>query len=333
MWHRFTPDLRHGASNEPEDKKRGEKALSSLPLRFMAASKDSIMFLCIFAISLFRFASSSPVCPAESNFFLRNLQSQCPTSISPSPHIEVDGGSLDRALISSQKNLITSVLFYSSRCPFSHGVLPTFDALSSMFPQTRHLAVEQSSAMPSVFSRNGIHSLPAILLVNQTARVRYNGPKDLSSLIKFYKSITGLEPVGYFTVDQPSSYGGDKTLLQLGNGSSAKEILRREPYLVLAVLFLCLRAFLYFFPKILSCLEAFWISYIPHLNLSIFGETSQLLGRLFQMIDVKRVWNKLRQCKTRNLQKGAKNARVWASSLTSVSLGESSLARPTPSGD
>ncbi|XP_043693702.1 5'-adenylylsulfate reductase-like 7 [Telopea speciosissima] len=299
----------------------------------MAASTAFIIFLCISALSLLCLASSSSVCPLESHLFLRNLQSQCPTSISPSPHIEVDGESLDRALSSLQKNLITAVLFYASWCPFSHGVLPTFDALSSMFPQIRHLAVEQSSAMPSVFSRYGIHSLPAILFVNQTTSVQYYGPKDLSGLVQFYKRITGLEPVAYFTVDQPSSFGGDNTLLQLGNQSSEKEILRREPYLVLAVSFLCLRAFLYIFSEMLSCLKAFWISYIPHLNLGVFGETSQLLGRLRHMFDVKRVWNKLRLSKTRNFQKSAKNARVWASSLTSVSLGESSSARPTPSGD
>ncbi|KAJ4978242.1 hypothetical protein NE237_009022 [Protea cynaroides] len=298
----------------------------------MAASMVSIIFLCISVISSLRLASSMPVCPPQSHLFLTNLQSQCPTAISPFSYIEVDGESLDKALSSSQKNLVTAVLFYASWCPFSHGVLPTFDALSSMFPQIRHLAVEQSSAMPSVFSRYGIHSLPAILLVNQTARSLYCGPKDLSSLVQFFKRITGIEPVGYFSVDQPSSFGGDETLLQLWNASSAKEILRREPYLMLAVLFLCLRAFLYFFQAMLTRLEAFWVSYIPHLNLGIFGETSQLLGRALPMIDVKRVCSKLRLCKTRNFRKGAKNARVWASSLTSVSLGESSSARPTPSG-
>ncbi|XP_042514699.1 5'-adenylylsulfate reductase-like 5 [Macadamia integrifolia] len=299
----------------------------------MAASTVSIIFICIFAISTLRLASSSTVCLPQSHIFLSNLQSQCPTAITPFSHIEVDGESLDKALSSNQKNLNTAVLFYASWCPFSCGVLPTFDALNSMFPQIRHLAVEQSSALPSLFSRYGIHSLPAIFLVNQTARVRYCGPKDLSSLIQFYMRITGIKPVGYFTVDRPSCSGDDKTLLQLWNGSSVKEILRREPHLILAVLFLCLRAFMYFFPAMLSRFKAFWISYIPHLNLGIFGETSQLLGRAVNMIDVKRVFSKLRLSKTRNFQKGAKNARVWASSLTSVSLGESSSARTIPCGD
>ncbi|KAF8403978.1 hypothetical protein HHK36_012088 [Tetracentron sinense] len=103
----------------------------------------------------------------------------------------VDKESLDRALSSSQRNVYTAVLFYASWCPFSHGVRSTFNVLSSMFPQIRHLAVEQSSAMPSVFSRYGIRSLPSILMVNQTARVWYYGAKDLCSLVHFYKRITG----------------------------------------------------------------------------------------------------------------------------------------------
>lgn len=42
----------------------------------------------------------------------------------------------------------TSVLFYASLCPFSRSIYPAFEALSLMFPQIEHLAVEQSSSMP-----------------------------------------------------------------------------------------------------------------------------------------------------------------------------------------
>lgn len=142
--------------------------------------------------------------------------------------------------------------------------------------------------------------------------------------------ILGLEPVEYLTDDQAQETS-EKPPHELLDKSSRMEILGREPYLVLSMLFLCLRAFLYFFPSFLSWIKAFWAMYIPHLNLEIFGETSQLLGRVGQMIDVKRVWNKVRLCKARNFQKGANNARAWASSLTSVSLGESSSTRPCPS--
>ncbi|KAF8398571.1 hypothetical protein HHK36_017502 [Tetracentron sinense] len=300
----------------------------------MAASTASLLVLWICAISSLHYVSSSSTCPLQSALFLNNLQSQCPLSISPSTLIEVDGESLVKALSSSQRNVYTSVLFYASWCPFSRGARSKFDVLSSMFPQIRHLVIEQSSAMPSVFSRYGIHSLPSILMVNQTATVRYFGPKDLCSFVQFYKRITGLEQVEYFADDQISSLeSSEKPLIKPWNGSSLKEMLTREPYLVFSVLFVCLRAFIYFFPDMLSRLRAIWVSYVPHLNLEIFGETSQLLGRVFHVIDVKRVWSKLRVCKTRNFQKGAKNARVWASSLASVSLGETSSTRLSSLGD
>ncbi|XP_010257654.1 PREDICTED: 5'-adenylylsulfate reductase-like 5 [Nelumbo nucifera] len=291
----------------------------------------SLLFLCITFVSALRLVSSSSICPPQSHLFLNRIQHQCPVEISPSPAIEVDGDSLERALGSNWRNTYASVLFYSYWCPFSHGVRPTFDTLSSMFPQVRHLAVEQSSAMPSVFSRYGIHSLPSIVMINQTGKVRYHGPKDLTSLVHFYKSITGLEPVEYFTEDQSSTLGsGEKSLLQLWRESSTEVILAREPYLIFSILFLCLRAVLYLFPEMLSRLKAFWFSYIPRLNLEIFGETSQLLEHALHVIDVKRVWSKPKLCKTRNFHQGAKNAHVWASSLASVSLGESSSARGSP---
>ncbi|KAF5180570.1 5'-adenylylsulfate reductase-like [Thalictrum thalictroides] len=243
--------------------------------------------------------------------------------------IKVDGEALDGALRSSHKNVYTAVLFYASWCPFSRRMRSTFDVLSSMFPQIGHLAVEQSAAMPSVFSRYGVHSTPSLLLVSQT-KVRHHGPKDLDSLVRFYKKVTGVEPIEYLTENQGQEFS-EKPLLEFLDGSSRKDIVVREPCLVFAVLFLSLRAFLYFFPSLLFRFKAFWALYIPRLNLEIFGETSQLLGRVGQMVDVKRVWTKVKLFKARNFPKGAKNARVWASSLASVSLGESSSTRPSTS--
>ncbi|KAJ6974904.1 5'-adenylylsulfate reductase-like 5 [Populus alba x Populus x berolinensis] len=270
-------------------------------------------------------ASALSICPDESDLFLYDIQSQCPVSISPNPPLQVDGDFLDRALTSKQRNAYTSVLFYASWCPFSCSMLPKFEILSSMFPQIEHLAVEQSSALPSVFSRYGIHSLPSILIVNQRSKVLYRGPKNLQSLAQFYKKTTGLEPVQLLTKDDSSSTEGhEKSILQPWNGPSSEEIIKREPYLALATLFLCLRVLLYASPKALSHLKAFYVSYIPHFNLEIFGETSQFFGRILHMIDVRRIWTKLRLFKTRNFHERAKNCRVWASSLASVSLGESS---------
>ncbi|KAL6219392.1 hypothetical protein ACLB2K_007151 [Fragaria x ananassa] len=39
------------------------------------------------------------------------------------------------------------------------------------------------------------------------------------------------------------------------------------------------------------------------------------MGRILHMVDVRRIWNKLRLCKTRNFHEGAKNARVQATEI------------------
>ncbi|KAJ8574083.1 hypothetical protein K7X08_025888 [Anisodus acutangulus] len=269
------------------------------------------------------------------NRFLYDLSSQCPIGISfPSPLlVETDGKSLDKALGSYQKDDATAILFYASWCPFSMDVKSKFGALSSMFPQIRHVMVEQSKAMPSVFSRYGVHGFPSILIVNQTARVRYHGRKDLHSLVNFYKRTTGLHPVVDATESQITYMVDGHKAFKLWKVSSLRELLSSEPYLVHSVAFLLFRFCLYFFPGLIAHVVALWAAYIPHLNMGIFGDSRQLLGRVFHVIDPKRAWSKLKLCKTRNFHKGARNARVWASSLTSVSLGETSAARVSPSGD
>jgi len=135
-------------------------------------------------------------------------------------------------------------------------------------------------------------------------------------------------------VDQPSSMTmtSDENSAMNLFGLSLNETWSRDPYLVFSVLFLCLRLLLFVFPKIVSRLRAFWVSCIPHLNLQIFGETSQVMGRVLQVIDVRRIWNRLRLCKIRIFQERARSARAWASSLASVSLGESSSARSSTQG-
>ncbi|XP_028096492.1 5'-adenylylsulfate reductase-like 5 [Camellia sinensis] len=304
----------------------------------MAASMRYVVLMCIFTVaSSIRYAASSSVsastCSPQSNSFIHDLQGQCPLTISYSSPIQLDGESLDRALSSSQTNVYTAALFYASWCPFSSGVRSKFAVLSSMFPQIKHVVLEQSSAMPSVLSRYGIHSLPAILIVNRSSRARYHGPKALSSFVDFYKRATGLDPVVDVTEEQGSYSESGHKALNAWKGNSLKEILFREPYLIFSVLFLFLRVFLYFFPEIISRLITLWVACIPHLKVRIFGETRQLLGRVLHLIDVKRVWSKLKLCKTRKFHNGARSARVWASSLASVSLGETSPARSVASGD
>ncbi|XVF06598.1 hypothetical protein REPUB_Repub06bG0062900 [Reevesia pubescens] len=298
----------------------------------MGSSSSLLLFFYITVLYSISFVLGSSICSHEADVFIKNLHSQCSPSISPIPPLKVDGNFLDRALTSKQRNRYTSVLFYASWCSFSQNLQPKFDFLSSMFPQLDHLAVEESSATPSIFSRYGIHSLPSILIVNQTSRVRYHGPKDLPSIVQFYEKTTGFEAVQYVAEKEPVVSGDlNKYMIELWNESSPMEIVNREPYLAFAVLFLCLRVLLSIFPKLLSRLKAFCVSYAPHFNLEIFGETSQLFARALHMVDVRRVWTKLRLCKTRNFHQGAKNARVWASSLASVSLGESSSGRSSSS--
>ncbi|KAJ6697251.1 hypothetical protein OIU85_003604 [Salix viminalis] len=273
-------------------------------------------------------ASALSVCPKESALSLLHIQSQCPVSFPPNSPVQVDGKFLDRALTSKQRNAYTSVLFYASWCPFSSSMLPKFEMLSSMFPQIEHLALEQSSAFPSIFSRYGIHSLPSLIIVSQTSKVQYSGPKNLQSLAQFYKKTTGLEPVQHFTKDDSTTIteGHEQAIMQPWNKPSLEDLTKSEPYLVLATLFLCFRVLLYVYPKAISHIMVFYVSYVPHFNLEIFGETSQLFGRILHMVDVRRIWTKLRLFKTSNFHERAKNCPVWASSLASVSLGESSAS-------
>ncbi|KAG1347596.1 5'-adenylylsulfate reductase-like 5 [Cocos nucifera] len=271
-------------------------------------------------------AAVAPLCPRSDIAFLDVVKSQCPLWIEPSSPLEVSSETLEQELSRSQKSAYYSVFFSASWCPFSSHARPIFIALSSMFPQIKHLVVEESSSMPSVFSRYGIHSFPAILLANGTMMVRYRGSKDINSLVNFYKKTTGFDPVSYFAVDQPSTSRNERSL-RPWNGP-LKELIACEPYIAISLLFVCLKAIVCFFPVIFAHLRAFWVSLAWRLNLGILGEWSQLLERARHVFDIKKLWSKLRLCnKTRNFQKGANNARAWASSLASVSLGESSASR------
>ncbi|KAJ4873699.1 5'-adenylylsulfate reductase-like 5 [Raphanus sativus] len=275
------------------------------------------------------FASSSPsVCNHEFELFRFDLDSKCPPSMYPTPPIEVDGDSLDRLMaLNHDGNAYVSVLFYASWCPFSRALRPKFDMLSSMFPQIQHLAVEHSQALPSVFSRYGIHSLPSILMVNQSSKARYHGRKDLTSLIEFYEESTGLKPVQYVAEAEATTSldARDGNLITwLRKGTSISEVYKQDPFLVLSLLFICVQIAIHVFPMAEPRLKALWASYVPNLNLERFGEVSQVFSRAIHMVDVRRLWLKLTLVKTRSFHERAKNARAWASSLASVSLGQTS---------
>ncbi|KAL1814208.1 hypothetical protein ACET3Z_024273 [Daucus carota] len=287
------------------------------------ATSTALLLVCFSTV--FSAASPPPTCPLQPNLFIYTLNSQSPFHFSPNPPLQVGSDYLDRILNSRGNNAYTSVLFYASWCPFSHKVRSTFKTLSAMFPHIEHLEVEESSVVPRV------HSFPTILMVKQTSKLRYLGAKDLNSLVRFYRRTTGWEPIQYVDTEQASSSeGSGEFVMRSWVGSSPYEILRREPYLVLSLLFLCLTVLINALPKVLLHIKPLWVVYGPHLNLGIFGETRQILGRLLQMVNLKMIWTKLKRCKTSGFHqcaKDVKNARVWASSLASVSLGKTSSSK------
>lgn len=65
---------------------------------------------------------------------------------------KVDGKSLDKLVVgllrANKRGSYYAILFYAKWCPFSRNFRPMFDALSYMFPQVTHLALEESAATP-----------------------------------------------------------------------------------------------------------------------------------------------------------------------------------------
>lgn len=139
---------------------------------------------------------------------------------------------------------------------------------------------------------------------------------------------SGLQPVQYVAEAEPTTSldAADGNLItRLRSGTCIGEVFRRDPFLVLSLLFICLQMAILVFPIAQSRVRALWASYVPnHLNLGRFGEISQMFSRVLHMVDVRRLWLKLRLVKTRNFHERAKNAQAWASSLASVSLGQTS---------
>jgi len=266
-----------------------------------------------------------------------------PPVLHPPRVSELDDVLLERALdILRYRDAHMAVLFHASWCPFSKSCRSLFDDLSSMFPKIYHVAVEESILMPSVLSRNGVHSFPSLFLQNQTSRVRYHGSRDLDSLVHFYKEITGIEPIAldplakeFSSLNRPFRNEGDQSIDHSSYPweMSPKNLLQREPYLVFAVLFLVLRMLVYLFPKFLLQVKRCRLRRIWHVNLALLSEnTPPFLKHALHMLNLNRIWCRLKFSKTRNFQEGAKNARVWAS-LASVSLGKGPVNRSGSSSE
>jgi thiol-disulfide isomerase/thioredoxin len=62
--------------------------------------------------------------------------------------MKVRGDAVDTELNICRRGTSCSILFYAAWCPFSNRFRPIFEALSTMYPQIHHFAVEESSATP-----------------------------------------------------------------------------------------------------------------------------------------------------------------------------------------
>lgn len=151
------------------------------------------------------------------------------------------------------------------------------------------------------------------------------GLKDLN-ITDCSSGFPGLQPVQYVAEGEPTGLdAGDGNLITwMRNGTSIRNIFKQDPFLLLSLLFICLQMAILVFPIAESRMKALWASYVPNLNLERFREISQLFSRGLHMVDVRRLWLKLRLIKTRNFHERAKNAQAWASSLASMSLGQTS---------
>nr|ACG47677.1 APRL6 - Zea mays adenosine 5'-phosphosulfate reductase-like [Zea mays] len=252
--------------------------------------------------------------------FAAALRATCPVSTEgySSPYEVVSGEELLRMLDGKEEH--TAVLFYASWCPFSQRTRSVFDDLSSMFPRVKHLAVEESSIMKAILSRYHVRALPSIIIARNSHVFWPLGSKDLDSLVSLYTAATGEEPVAYIGSRKWSAAQSTDGYAKAWNSSIISETVKREPYLALSILFICLRVFFFFFPKSFALIQDLWTGYREQINLGILGRLAQLLECVPHAVDVRKVWSKLRLVVGAN-----ENGRVWAA-LTSLPLG----GRPSP---
>uniref|UniRef100_A0A0E0FCZ3 Thioredoxin domain-containing protein n=1 Tax=Oryza meridionalis TaxID=40149 RepID=A0A0E0FCZ3_9ORYZ len=247
------------------------------------------------------------------------LRPSCRASAEWCPAEEINGEELVKEL--SGKEECTAVLFFASWCPFSQRMRPIFDDLSSMFPRIKHLAVEQTNAMPAVLSRYGVRSFPSILIACGPYAYWPVGSKELDSLVNVYTAVTGQEPIAYLGPRKWSATRTGSTQHVKLWKSSIIEALKSEPYLAFSILFICLKILVAFFPKFFACIKGIWVQYFRHANLGILAKLTQLLECMPHAVDLRKICSKWR------LMGGAMNTRVWASSLASMSFGERSSPR------
>ncbi|XP_078429941.1 5'-adenylylsulfate reductase-like 5 [Wolffia australiana] len=243
------------------------------------------------------FSSSPSECLREEelSFLQPAALPQCSVWLEDLLPVGVSEDTIDRLLKGDGvRKTLYAVLFHAHWCPFSRSTWSAFATLSSIFPDIRHLTIEESAASPSLFSRLGVLSLPAILLINGSTSVRYHGPKDITSLSGFYERAFSQRP-------KPELSGG----LDVEPWRPTGEFLRREPYLAFSLAFLFMRV------------VVFAISGVLHRLGTAFLAFSRRVAER-QVSEMRRICCNLR-IRNKHLWRRADNARFWASSLASVS--------------
>lgn len=123
-----------------------------------------------------------------------------------------------------------------------------------------------------MLSRYGVRAFPTLFLVNSTMRVRYHGSRTMSSLVMFYKEVTGTNPV---SVDAISLKTMQDTVNIIENESenekdteqedslflwarSPDRLLHEDTCLAFASTFVILRLFFFLLPKLNACVKQAW---------------------------------------------------------------------------
>lgn len=257
----------------------------------------------------------------------------------------MNGSTLERALnlLQSRQDTFVALLFYAEWCPFSKALRPMFDTLSSVFPAIYHFAMADSALRPSTLSYYGVHSFPALFLYNKTLRVRYYGPRTAEGIRRFYKDITGLQPIdpcntdtdGVAFIENMATKGGlySKENCPYPWAKSPEKWLHDDMYLIFATIFLVLRLFFYLLPKISNAVKQYW----PRKETLLQAHKGFLKKLLLQNVEQeqRRITSSGKSTKSKSLRmerqeiketgKGVLSMPGWSSSsLAAVTLTESS---------
>lgn len=229
-------------------------------------------------------AASEGACPKEpaADTILPQASGSCPAADSPGllvHHVGVlegDDGVLQRAvtLVLQNREDFVAILFHASWCPFSKIFRADFQKLSSFFPTIAHFSFEESRIKPRMLSRYGVRAFPTLFLVNSTVRVRYHGSRTMSSLIMFYKDVTGINPVSVDAiplkrmqdtvniVENESENENEKNTEQEDSlflwARSPDRLLHEDTCLAFASTFVILRLFFFLLPKLNACVKQAW---------------------------------------------------------------------------